>query len=74
MRLPIHPVISAARNPFSRTMLSLAPGRVLSGVHWNYHILNPVHGDKTHTSRVFKAKVIPRKNTLNAPKWFVVFQ
>ncbi|PGH01636.1 serine/threonine protein kinase [Polytolypa hystricis UAMH7299] len=52
-------------------MSSRAPGHILLGAHWNYHILEAVKGDNTHASTVFKAKVVPHENTINAPQWFV---
>ncbi|KAF9890791.1 hypothetical protein FE257_005361 [Aspergillus nanangensis] len=49
-------------------MSSLAPGSILQGAHWNYRILNPVKGDNTHLSTVFKAEVLLRGNARNDPK------
>ncbi|KAE8353223.1 hypothetical protein BDV28DRAFT_157211 [Aspergillus coremiiformis] len=64
----IRPTLSAARNSFSRTMSSLAPGCTLQGARWDYRILTPIKGDNTHISTVFKAEVIPRENAGNTPK------
>ncbi|PYI04707.1 hypothetical protein BO78DRAFT_420453 [Aspergillus sclerotiicarbonarius CBS 121057] len=63
------------RNSFSRTVFSLAPGCTLHGAHWKYHILNPIKGDGTHASSVFKARVIPDHSpgkALEAPKWALI--
>lgn len=49
-------------------MSSLTPGNILQGAHWNYRVLNPVKGDNTHISTVFKAVVVPRGNTCDIPK------
>ncbi|KAL4782105.1 hypothetical protein BJX76DRAFT_349646 [Aspergillus varians] len=64
--------LCTARNTLSRCMSSLVPGHVLQGTRWNYRILNPVKGDNTHISTVFKAEVIARENVPNsfrAPQW-----
>ncbi|KAL8755990.1 MAG: hypothetical protein Q9184_004638 [Pyrenodesmia sp. 2 TL-2023] len=65
-------VTSSTKNSLSRTMSSLAPGHVLGGARWNYRILNPLEGDGTHTSAVFKAKVVPHENASNAPQWALI--
>jgi hypothetical protein len=67
--------LSAARNSLLRTVSSLAPGYILQGAHWTYRIVEPVKGDNTHISTVFKAEVVLRENARNEPKaphWFVV--
>lgn len=72
----VRPILSAARPSLSRIMSSLAPGNILQGAHWNYRVVNPVKGDNTHTSSVFKAEVLSRLNARNAPgapQWFVMF-
>ncbi len=56
-------------------MSVLTPEYILQGARWNYRILSPVKGDNTHRSTVFKAEVIPRESTRDAPKapqWFIV--
>ncbi|KAL3477402.1 hypothetical protein BJX99DRAFT_269811 [Aspergillus californicus] len=68
----VGPTLSAARNSPSRTMLSLPPGSIVQGARWNYRILNPVKGDNTHISTVFKADVVPledARSALKIPKW-----
>lgn len=60
--------LSTARNSLPRNMSSLTPGNILQGAHWNYRILSPVMGDHTHISTVFKAVIVPRMNTSDAPK------
>lgn len=52
-------------------MPSLAPGHVLPGGKWNYRIHEIVHGDKTHTSTVYKAEVVPNKTSHDVPQWSV---
>ena len=57
-------------------MLSLAPGNILQGTYWSYHILNLVNGDNTHISSLFEAEVIPPEKSHNTPKfpqWSVIF-
>lgn len=53
-------------------MSSLAPGHLLQGARWDYRIVDAVKGDSTHTSTVYKAKVLPRENATNVPKWLVI--
>lgn len=52
-------------------MSSLATGHILSGRKWNYRILEIVQGDKTHTSIVYKAEIVPNKTSHDVPKWLV---
>jgi len=68
MYLNIRPALSATKISLSRTMSSLSPGHILQGTRWNYRILHPVKGDDTHISTVFKAEIISRENTRNAPE------
>jgi hypothetical protein len=57
----------------ARKMSSLTPGHVLRGARWNYRVLEPVKGDSTHISTVFKAQVVPRECVVpEVPEWFVV--
>lgn len=72
MYLRICPIFSPAINPLRRTMSSLAPGFILPGAHWDYHILETVKEDNTHASTIFKAQIVPRENTINAPRWFIM--
>ncbi|KAL1882884.1 hypothetical protein Daus18300_000522 [Diaporthe australafricana] len=53
-------------------MSSLAPGNFLQGANWDYHIVDAVKGDSTHASAIFKAKVVPRGNAINAPQWAII--
>lgn len=72
----IRPASSAERNPLIRTMLSLAPGNILRGTYWSYHILNLVKGDSTHISSLFKAEVMPHEkshNTSKSSKWSIIY-
>ncbi|KAI1215152.1 kinase-like domain-containing protein [Annulohypoxylon truncatum] len=63
----------AARSSSSRLMMStLAPGRLLQGAKWNYQLLEPVIGDKTHRATIYKAKVNPRDNDVHAPQWAII--
>lgn len=55
-------------------MSSLAPGHLLQGAKWGYRITDTIKGDNTHASSVFKARVVPRKNGPDTPKWLVGFQ
>ncbi|KAL6705598.1 hypothetical protein ACN47E_006545 [Coniothyrium glycines] len=50
-------------------MSSLTAGHVLSGGKWNYRILEMVHGDKSHTSTVYKAEVMANKDSHDVPQW-----
>ncbi|PGH03753.1 serine/threonine protein kinase [Blastomyces parvus] len=51
-------------------MSSFSSGQVLSGAKWNYHIPDePLKGDGTHRSIVYKAEVIPKDATVDAPRW-----
>lgn len=59
---------SSARNSLAKTISSLAPGHVLQGAQWDYRIVDAVKGDSTHASAVFRAKIVPRENTPNAPQ------
>lgn len=68
----IRPTLFSAKNSLSRTMSSLAPGSILQGACWNYRILKPIKGDKTHNSTIFKAEVLSTEQTHNSPQWFVV--
>jgi hypothetical protein len=52
-------------------MASLATGHILCGGKWNYRILEIVQGDKTHTSTVYKAEIIPKKASHDVPQWLV---
>jgi hypothetical protein len=62
-----------ARGSLARKMSSLTPGHVLRGARWNYRVLEPVKGDSTHISTVFKAQVVPRECVVpEVPEWFVV--
>ncbi|KAJ5687359.1 hypothetical protein N7455_006407 [Penicillium solitum] len=57
-------------------MLSLAPGNILRGTYWSYHILNLVKGDSTHISSLFKAEVMPHEkshNTSKSSKWSIIY-
>lgn len=54
-------------------MSSLVPGQFLEGKRWDYHIVEPVRGDGTHTSVIWKAEPVRRKeNATDIPKWFVM--
>ncbi|KAJ5788921.1 uncharacterized protein N7518_005932 [Penicillium psychrosexuale] len=55
-------------------MSSLAPGNVLRGACWNYRVLEPVKGDNTHNSTVFKAQVIARGARVvpEVPEWALI--
>jgi hypothetical protein len=54
-------------------MSSLAPGQVLSGARWNYHIIKEaVQGDNTQKSTSFKAEIIQHKNSPGSSQWFVI--
>ncbi|KAF2870953.1 hypothetical protein BDV95DRAFT_628872 [Massariosphaeria phaeospora] len=61
-----------ANNSLLRNTPSLAPGHILPGARWNYHILDSVKGDNTHLSTVFKAEVVPHNNVNNAPQWAII--
>jgi hypothetical protein len=52
-------------------MSSLATGHVLPGRKWNYRILKIVQGDKTHTSMVYKAEIVPNETSHDVPQWLV---
>ena len=55
---------------FSKRIISSLPNiRVLHGARWDYHILDVVVGDGTHTSSVFKGKVVNRLGLLKQPQW-----
>ncbi|KAJ9217141.1 hypothetical protein DTO166G4_1196 [Paecilomyces variotii] len=66
----IRPTLSATRNSVSKS--SLRPGDLLQGAHWDYRLIDAVKGDNTHTSTVFKAKVIPHKDGANNPLWAII--
>ncbi|KKZ61071.1 hypothetical protein EMCG_04315 [[Emmonsia] crescens] len=51
-------------------MSSLTSGQVFTGAKWNYQIVNALTGDGTHSSTVFKAKVLQKDGVLDAPQWF----
>ncbi|CAG8300152.1 unnamed protein product [Penicillium nalgiovense] len=56
-------------------MSSLTPGHVLQGARWNYRVLEPVNGDGTHISTVFKAQVVPRERVVpevEVPEWSLI--
>ncbi|KGO73366.1 hypothetical protein PITC_086540 [Penicillium italicum] len=55
-------------------MSSLTPGHVLRGAYWNYRVLEPVKGDNTHISTVFKAHVVPRDTRVvsEVPRWALI--
>ncbi|KAJ5908739.1 hypothetical protein N7495_001421 [Penicillium taxi] len=53
-------------------MSSLAPGNILQGAYWKYRILDPIKGDKTHLSTVFKAEVIADEDAHKTPKWAII--
>lgn len=74
MRSLTRPILLAARNSHLRTMSSLARGHILAGTYWDYSIIGAVSGDNTHTSIAFKAEIIPRENTLDTPRWFIVLR
>ena len=63
---------SLARIFLFRTMSSIAHGPVLQGSCWDYRIIGALKGDRTHSSTVFKAKVLPHNSAQNFPKLFVV--
>jgi hypothetical protein len=69
----ISPNLSAARNSLARKMSSLTSGHVLRGACWNYRVLEPVKGDNTHISTVFKAQIVARDSRVvpEVPEWFV---
>jgi hypothetical protein len=54
-------------------MSSITPGHVLRGAYWNYRVLEPVKGDNTHVSTVFKAQVVAHDARVvpEVPEWFV---
>jgi hypothetical protein len=66
--------LSAARSSLARKKSSITPGHVLRGAYWNYRVLEPVKGDNTHTSTVFKAQVIAHnaRAVPEVPEWFVI--
>ncbi|KAJ5202317.1 hypothetical protein N7449_004396 [Penicillium cf. viridicatum] len=57
-------------------MSSLTPGHVLRGAYWNYRVLEPVKGDNTHISTVFKAQVVLRDTHVaevpEVPEWALI--
>jgi len=52
-------------------MSLFSSGHVLSGAHWRYRILEPIQGDQSHFSTVFKAEVLADDAVSSAPTWFV---
>ncbi|KAI1085990.1 kinase-like domain-containing protein [Rostrohypoxylon terebratum] len=56
----------------SETTSTLSPGFILRGAKWDYRILEPMNGDSTHGSIVYKAKVEPHEDDINAPQWAVI--
>ncbi|KAK3327698.1 hypothetical protein B0T19DRAFT_422546 [Cercophora scortea] len=58
----------------ARAMSSLAAGSLLPGSRWDYRIVETltVRDATTHASTIFKASVIPRENTINAPQWAII--
>ncbi|KAJ6126017.1 hypothetical protein N7471_010510 [Penicillium samsonianum] len=55
-------------------MSSLIPRHFLRGAYWNYRVLEPVKGDSTHISTVFKAQIVPRDARVvpEVPKWALI--
>ncbi|OQE66662.1 hypothetical protein PENNAL_c0182G01546 [Penicillium nalgiovense] len=70
----ISPNLSAARNSLARKMSSLTSGHVLRGACWNYRVLEPVKGDNTHISAVFKAQIVARDSRVvpEVPEWALI--
>ncbi|KAF3020835.1 hypothetical protein E8E15_006980 [Penicillium rubens] len=66
--------LSAARSSLARKKSSITPGHVLRGAYWNYRVLEPVKGDNTHTSTVFKAQVIAHnaRAVPEVPEWALI--
>ncbi|KAI1930396.1 hypothetical protein LOZ07_000125 [Ophidiomyces ophidiicola] len=63
----------ATKPMLTRANSALNPGQILQGNRWNYRILKAVKGDSTHTSTIFKAEVLPHRNTTESPpKWAVI--
>ncbi|PYH46601.1 uncharacterized protein BP01DRAFT_338092 [Aspergillus saccharolyticus JOP 1030-1] len=62
---------TSSKNHLSRNMSSLAPGHILRGTHWSYQISQPLRGDRTQTSSIFKAEVIQacNDNSSTTPRW-----
>lgn len=48
--------------------MSLSAGQVLPGSLWDYSIVKRLHGDDTHPSLVYKAKVVQRDGALDNPQ------
>lgn len=55
----------------SRVISTFAYGKILCGAKWRYEIIEPIKGDGTHKSLVFKARVF---GAADAPKWCAIFQ
>ncbi|KAI3390808.1 hypothetical protein diail_8586, partial [Diaporthe ilicicola] len=53
-------------------MSSLAPGHLLQGAKWGYRITDAIKGDNTHASAIFKARVVPREDGPDTPKWAII--
>lgn len=62
-----------ARKTFvSSAMSTLAPGQKLRGAKWEYQIIEPLKGDDTHISTLFKARILPNNQIANAPIWSAI--
>ncbi|KAH9894621.1 kinase-like domain-containing protein [Xylariomycetidae sp. FL2044] len=55
-----------------RSVATLAEGQTLKGKKWDYQIVEPIKGDATHNSAVFKARVVPTNASTCGPTWAVI--
>ncbi|KAI1120585.1 kinase-like domain-containing protein [Nemania abortiva] len=53
-------------------MATLTRGQTLRGEKWDYRIVEPIGGDGTHSSAVFKASVLSKNGSTCDPTWAVI--
>ncbi|KAL8698241.1 MAG: hypothetical protein Q9201_006681 [Fulgogasparrea decipioides] len=54
--------------------MSMVSGQTLHGVKWSYRIVEPIEGDGTQSSLLFKASVLPKNESTRVPTWSAIFQ
>ncbi|KAL9593301.1 MAG: hypothetical protein Q9179_005959 [Wetmoreana sp. 5 TL-2023] len=52
----------------------MVSGQTLHGVKWSYRIVEPIEGDGTQSSLLFKASVLPKNESTRVPTWSAIFQ